>query len=158
MGRTRGTEEIRYGVGKQFLTLGELEPSPSAALTVFLTFLNAGIPRDKPGPFEDLAAFRVILEERLADAVFDGSRLSRNSTAGDVDEDVKLVKRLGQFEGLEDDHLGGLPGEVFPCFLVVHGDFTGTRSHEDAGDGCLSLSRRVKSLFACHIKDSLCLY
>src|SRR6185503_8994405 len=92
--------------------LGELEAGAGAALTVLLALLHARIAREEAGLLEALAQLAVVDLQRARDAVADRSGLAARAAAVHRDDDVELVDRLRQRQGLLDDHLQHFIAEV----------------------------------------------
>src|SRR3954451_6429695 len=84
------------------LALRELEAGPGALLSVLLALLHARIAREETGLLETLAELGIVDLQRARDAVADGAGLSRGTAAVDRDDDVELVRRLGERERLLD--------------------------------------------------------
>src|SRR6266545_6437963 len=126
------------------LTLAELEAAPGALLSVLLALLDAGVPREESRLLEALPEFQVELAQRARDAVADGSRLRRRTTAGDDGQHVELLGRLRDREGLLGHHLQRfVAAEVVVEGLVVEMDLARAGAQPHARDGRLALSGRV---------------
>src|SRR5262245_7656184 len=93
------------------LALGELEPGARPALSVLFSLLHARIARENPRLLQFRPQRRLELHERPGDAVPHRARLPRLAPARHVDQDVELVVRLGQDQGLPHDALEGVVRE-----------------------------------------------
>src|SRR5690349_5238363 len=80
--------------GFKKLSLRKLEALACALLSVLLPFLDAWIACHQAGVFEGRTQVAIILEQRARNAVPDRSGLARGSAAGDIDHEVKLVRRF----------------------------------------------------------------
>src|SRR4051794_7338455 len=85
--------------------LAELEPRTGTLLAILLAFLLARVARQEAGRLEAVAQLGVESEQSAGDAVPNGAGLARAAAPGDADGDVELLHRLGQLQGLLDDHL-----------------------------------------------------
>src|SRR5262249_47864054 len=85
--------------------------------------------------FERRAKVRVVFHQRAGNAVPDRSRLTRWTTTGHVNDEVELVRGLGQLQRLTNDHPQGFVGEVTIERFVVNLNFTSTGSQVNSG-GC----------------------
>src|SRR5688572_33281412 len=83
------------------------------------------------------------MEQGARDAVADGARLARAATPGDGDDDVEPLGRLGQHQGLLDDHLEDFIGEVRVDRPAVDLDVARAGAQVDAGRSRLAPSRSV---------------
>src|SRR5215813_3577184 len=83
--------------------------------------------------FERRTKIRVELHQRSRDAVPDRSCLACWTTASHVDDEVKLVRGLGQLERLTNDHPQGFIGEVAIERLVVNLNLTSAGSQVNSG-------------------------
>src|SRR5690349_13960049 len=115
------------------LSLRELEAFACALLSVFLSFLDAWIARYESGVFEGGPQVGIELEQRACNAVTDRAGLPRGTTAGDVDHQVKLVRRLRQLQRLPNDHAQRFVGEVALKRFTVHLNFTSARPQINSG-------------------------
>src|SRR5690242_2810517 len=78
------------------LSLRKLEAFACALLSVLLSFLDAWIARHETSVFEGRPQVTIILDQRARDAVPDCASLARGSAAGDIDNQIKLVRRFRQ--------------------------------------------------------------
>src|SRR5512135_80184 len=122
------------------LPLRELEPGAGAALTVLLALLHARVAREEAGLLECPAELAVEEAERAGDPVADRAGLARAPAALDERDDVELVARLGELQGLADDHLEHVVRKVVLEGAVVDLDRSLAGTEEHAGDGFLAAS------------------
>jgi hypothetical protein len=115
------------------LTLRKLESFPSTLLSVLFAFLDSRIARYKTGMFESRTKVGVEFEQRSSDTVSDRSCLARRPTAGDVDNQIKLVRGFSQLQGLTNDHSQRFVGKVSIERLVVNLDFARAGSQINSG-------------------------
>src|SRR5688500_313474 len=105
------------------LSFRKLEPFPSTLLSVLLAFLDARIARHQAGVFKGRTQVSIELKQRARDAVPDRSCLTRRSTAGDVDYEVKLAGRFSQLQRLTNDHSQRFVREITFERFSVYLDF-----------------------------------
>lgn len=118
--------ETKFEIGS--LPLGKLETFPSTLLSVLFAFLDSRIASYKTGVFESGTKVGIVFEQCSSDAVSDRSGLARWTTASDVDNQIKLVRRFSQLQGLTDDHSQRFVGKVSIERFVVNLNFAGTGS------------------------------
>src|SRR5215510_10044281 len=75
----------------------------------------------------------VIFHQRSRNAVPDRSCLARWTTTSHVDDEIKLVRGLGQLQRLTNDHPQGFVGEVAIEWFVVNLNFTSAGSQVNSG-------------------------
>ncbi len=75
--------------------------------------------------------------------MFNRASLARNATAPDIDINIVFSQGLCQLQRLADNHLGGLPLEIFVNVTLVYGDVTISRPKPYPGDGCLPFASGV---------------
>src|SRR5215470_741182 len=85
--------------------------------------------------FERRPQVCVVLHQRSRNAVPDCSRLTRWTTTSHVDDEIKLVRGLGQLQRLTNDHPQGFVGEVTIERFVINLNFTSAGSQVNSG-GC----------------------
>src|SRR5689334_7483825 len=78
--------------------------------------------------FECRTKVCVVFHQRARDAVPDRSCLTRWTTARHVDDEIKLVRGLGQLQRLTNDHSQGFVGEVAIERFVIDLNFTSAGS------------------------------
>src|SRR5689334_15506506 len=83
--------------------------------------------------FECWTKIGIEFHQRARDAMPDRSCLAGWTTTRHVDDEVKLVRRLGQLQRLTNDHPQGFVGEVAIERFVVNLDFTSTGSQVNSG-------------------------
>src|ERR1041385_1978911 len=83
--------------------------------------------------FESRTKICVVFHQCSRNAMPDRSCLARWTTAGDVDDEIKLVRGLGQLQRLANDHSQGFVGEVAIERFVVNLDFTSAGSQINSG-------------------------
>src|ERR1051325_1371202 len=116
-----------------FLSLRKLEPLSRALLSVLLAFLDTRIAGHQTCMLESWTKIGIELEQCSRDAMPDRSRLAGRTTAGDVDDEVKLVRGFSQLQGLTNNHSQSFIGEVAVKRFVVDLDFTRTVSQINSG-------------------------
>src|SRR5690606_11548887 len=95
------------------------------------------------GSLDRRAQRRLVLGERLADAVLDRTGLSRKAAAGNGADHVVLALAAGDLERLVDDQSQSRTGEEHYLVATVDGDLAGARLEPHAGDGVLAAAGRV---------------
>jgi hypothetical protein len=115
------------------LSFRKLESFPSTLLSVLFAFLDSRIARHKTGVFESRTKVGIEFEQRSRDAVSDRSGLARRTTAGDVDNQIKLVRGFSQLQGLTDDHSQRFVGKVSIERFVINLDFARAGSQINSG-------------------------
>ena len=100
-------------------------------MSVLLAFLDSGIASDQTGMLKCWSQVNIILEQGARDAVTNSAGLTRWTTAGDVDEQIKLVRRLSQLQWLTNDHAERFVGEVPVESLVIDLDLAAAWSQID---------------------------
>src|ERR1051325_597673 len=83
--------------------------------------------------FECWTKIGIEFHQRARDAVPDRSCLARWTTACHVDDEVKLVRGLGQLQRLTNDHSQGFVGEVAIERFVINLNFTSAGSQVNSG-------------------------
>src|SRR6266446_3317729 len=102
----------RAGIARLCLSLGELEPTSSAALAVLFAFLHSAVAGEEAAAAEGDFEALVELGECPAEAHDNRAGLPGRSAAGGVDEDVHLAAGVGDLEGAEDGLAVAFVGEV----------------------------------------------
>src|ERR1044072_8074016 len=115
------------------LSLRKLEPFPRALLSVLLALLDPWIAGHETSMLQSWTKVGVVFEQRSRDAVSDRSRLARWTTTRNVDNEIKLVRGLGQLQRLTNDHPQGFVGEIAIESFVVNLNFAGTGSQINSG-------------------------
>ena len=78
----------------------------------------------------------------------DRSGLARWTTAGHVDDEIKLVRGFSQLQGLTNDHSQGFVGEVTVKRFVVDLDFARAGSQINSGRCRFASPRSVILIFS----------
>src|SRR5882757_1450063 len=129
--------------GSESLALGELEAAAGAGAAVLLALDDAAVARQEAALLHGAAQVRLVLGERLRDAVAHRAGLAREPAARHGGDHVELLAALRDVERLLDDHLLGRAREVDLLVAAVDGDLAGAGLHPDAGDGVLAPARGV---------------
>src|SRR5215210_4088595 len=108
---------------KFLLSLRKLESFPSTLLSVLLAFLDTGIAGHQACVLESGTKVGIEFEQRSRNAVSDRSRLASRTTAGDIDDEVKLVRGFSQLQGLTNNHSQSFIREVTVKWFVVDLNF-----------------------------------
>src|SRR5690606_30954166 len=94
------------------LTLGELEASASAFLSVFLTFLATCVTGKKARSLQTGTKLGVVHGECASDAELNSSSLAAFSATANGAVNVETLAGLGLHEGLTQDHHQGVARKV----------------------------------------------
>lgn len=122
-----------------FLSLAELRGFSGLMKTVFLTFFGSWVAGEVSFFLEDCSVgFCICDAECSCDTVTDCACLTCEAAALDVDEDVKLVRRVCCDERLIDDELHRVEWEVFFKRTLVDDDVALARDEADSCDGSFS--------------------
>src|SRR5215208_3541294 len=124
---------IRNSQFKFLLSLRKLESFPSTLLSVLLAFLDTGIAGHQACMLESRTKVGIKFEQCSGDAVSDRSRLASRTTAGDVDDEVKLVRGFSQLQGLTNNHSQSFVREVTVKWFVVDLNFARAGSQINSG-------------------------
>src|SRR5215213_8182821 len=122
------------------LALRELERLARLRPAVLLALYGAGVAGQEAALLEDAAQIRLEVRQSLGDAVTHGTRLARQTAAGDRADDVVLAGARGGDQRLLDQHPQHRAGEIDFDFTGVDHDLAGTRLDPDAGDRVLALA------------------
>ena len=95
------------------------------------------------GLVEHTAEIRLVIGQRLRDAVTHSAGLPRKTTTSHRDHDVILPGAACQNERLLKDHAQHGTGEIGALFFAVDLDAARSRLQPDAGDGVLALAGGV---------------
>src|SRR5580704_320526 len=129
--------------GRGSSALGELEAAARPGATIFLALDDAAVARQEAALLHSAAQIRLVLGERLGDAVAHRAGLARQPAARDGGDHVELLAALRDVERLLDDHLLGRAREIDLLVAAVDGDLAGARLDPDAGDGVLAPARGI---------------
>jgi len=121
--------------GLRMLSLRKLEPLACALLPVLLALFDAGISRDETSTLERGTKVGIVFEQGSRDAVTDRPGLACRATAGNVDDEIKLVRSLSQLQWLTNDHPQRFIWEIAFERLVIDLNFAGAGSQVNSG-GC----------------------
>ncbi len=130
------------------LSLRVLRSPPGASPSILLPLFDPGIPREKPGFFQNVFKIRVILKKGLRNPVTDGNGLPRDASSMNIHFDIELIPGPGQLQGLQGDHLAGLPPKVFFHRPLVDDELPFSRFQPNPCDGSLSFACGINGL--CH--------
>src|SRR5215213_5215196 len=125
------------------LSLGKLESFPSTLLSVLFAFLDTRIAGHQTCVLERWTKIGIEFEQRSRDAVSDRSRLASRTTAGDVDDEVKLVRGFSQLQGLTNDHSQSFIREVPVKRFVVDLNFARAGPQINSGSCRFATPRSV---------------
>lgn len=121
------------------LSLGELRSLARFVQSVLLTLFGSWVAGEVAFLLEDGSVRLAVCDaERSCYAVADSARLSGKAAAADVDEHVILVLGAGGNEGLIDDQLHRIEGEVFLKAALVDDDIALTCHETHSCDSGLS--------------------
>jgi hypothetical protein len=125
------------------LSLGELEASASALLSVFLTFLATRVACDKAGFLQAWAKIWIEFNQGSRNTVTHSASLTRYAAAINIDQDVELIDRIGQLQGLTNNHSVGFTFEVIFNAALINGDLAGAGSEENPRGRGFATTRSV---------------
>src|SRR5918912_3769156 len=141
------------------LPFRELEALARALLSVLLAFFDARVARDEPRMLQGRAQVGVEFDERARDAVADRAGLACWPASIHVDENVKLVRRLGQLQRLADNHAQRLVRKILLEGFAIDLDFARARPQIDARRRSLaptcSVILNLSHSFSCPLNLSL---
>src|SRR5579859_5793773 len=122
------------------LTLGELERPAGLRLAVLLALDHARVAGEETALLEDATELRLVVGERLGQAMAERPGLAGKSAAGDGRAHVVLAVPIGGDDRLLDHHLEDGPSEILGEILAVDKDAAATAGEPDAGDRILALA------------------
>src|SRR5712692_1424442 len=120
--------------------LGELERAAGLGAPVFLALDHPRVAGEKAVALEHGPQVRLVIHQRLGDAVAHRSRLAGEPAARDRADDIVLALAIGRDQRLLDQHAQHRPGEEDLHRLLVHGDAAGAGLDPDPGDRVLALA------------------
>src|SRR5215212_703300 len=123
--------------------LRELEAAAGFLLAVLLALDDARVAGQEALLLEGAAQLRLVIGERLREAVAHGAGLAREAAARDRDHDVVLVGPVHELQGLLEDHAQDRTREIDVHRALVHRDRAAAGLDPDAGDRVLALAGRV---------------
>lgn len=135
------------------LTLRVLVTSAGSAQTVLFAFLLTRIAGQEAGLLQDRTKGGIHQQQGAGNTVTHGFGLTGHAAASHVDAHVQLFSQLGQHEGLTDDHLQGLAGEVIFKGTTVHRDVAGASVDAGAGSGGLAAAGAVFEFVAHDVRS-----
>src|SRR3954454_24503158 len=115
------------------LALRELERLARFRTAVLLALHDTGVAGQEAALLGDAAQIRLEVGQSLRDAVTHGTRLARQTAAGDRADDIVLAGARGGYQRLLDQHPQHRAGEIDLDFAGVDHDLAGTRLDPDAG-------------------------
>src|SRR5690606_11624920 len=125
------------------LALRELE-APAGLLAAVLFALNhAAIAGHEASVLQRRTKRRLVISQRLRDAVTHSAGLARETRTGDGRDHVELAFALGDLERLVDHHAQNRAREVGVAGLAVDRDVALAGLHPNAGNRVLALAGRV---------------
>ena len=89
------------------------------------------------------AQLRLVVRQRLGEAVAHRAGLAGEAAAGDGDGEIVLAEAVGDDERLVEDHAQHRPGEIDVERLAVDGRLALAGLDPDARDGVLALAGRI---------------
>ena len=116
--------------------LAELRGTAGGLEAVLFTFLHPRIAGQETGFLQGSTEIRIRLAKSTADAMPDGTGLTRQAAAIHVDQDIKSVA-AGKNQRLPNGHLKRLQSEILINIALVNGDLPITGNQSDAGNGLL---------------------
>src|SRR5215472_7638111 len=137
------------------LPLRELEAAACLRTAVLLALDDARIARQEPALLQNGAQIRLERDQRFGDSMAQRTRLSRQTAAGDLADDVVLTVARGGDKRLAKDHAQHGTREVDGLFLAVDVDATGARLDPDARDRVLALARGIGAAVPVELRAAL---
>jgi hypothetical protein len=131
------------------LSFRELRSFPGSAPSILLSLFDPRIPCQKAGLFQSSFIFFVNLKKSFRYAVADGDRLSRDSSAMNIDLHIELGPGSGQFERLYGHHFTGFPAEIVLHRPLIHEEFSLSRLEPYPRYRILPFTCRINGL--CHV-------
>src|SRR5262249_41830034 len=132
--------------------LRELEAASGLALAVLLALDDAAVARQEALRLQHRPQLRLIVGERLADAVAERASLARKSAARHRADDIVLAEAGGDGERLVEQHAQHRAREIDGAVAAVHRDLAVAGLDPDARDGVLALARRVSSALCVELR------
>src|SRR3954469_25392367 len=127
------------------LALRELERLARLGAAVLLALHGTGVAGQEAALLQHAAQIRLEAGQRLGDAVTYGTRLARQTAAGNRADDVVLAGAGSGDQRLLDQHPQHRTGEVDFDFAGVDHDLAGARLDPDAGNRVLALAGGVSA-------------
>src|SRR5271165_833537 len=146
--RERGNPAQTGRVGEGFRSalsaLRELEAAAGLALAVFLALDDAAVARQKALLLHQRPQRRLVIGQRLADAVPHRTGLTGQPAALDRAPNIELTEPVGSHERLVDQHAQHRPCEIDRAFAAVDVDFAVAGLDPHAGDRVLALAGGIR--------------
>src|SRR3954464_1272245 len=127
------------------LALRELEASAGFLLAVLFPLDDTRVAGEEALALQRRPQIRLVIGERLGEAVTHRPRLAGEPAAGDRDGEIVLPMALRDCERLLQDHAQHGPGKIDLDGLRVDDDLARTRPDPDAGDRVLALARGISA-------------
>src|SRR5215213_5921564 len=137
------------------LALRELEAAAGLLLAVLLTLDDARIAGQEAFLLERAAKIRLVVGQRLGEAVTDCAGLAGETATVNVDGDVVLAFALGDLERLSEDHAQHGTGEVDLGRTTVDHDLAGAGLDPHAGNRVLALAGGIGAAERVELLDVL---
>ena len=125
------------------LALRELERLARLGAAVLLALHSTGVAGQEAALLQHAAQIGLEIRQRLRDAVTHGTRLARQTAAGNRADDVVLAGTGCCDQRLLDQHAEHRTGEIDFDVAGIDGDLAGARLDPDAGDRVLALAGGV---------------
>src|SRR5690606_4895470 len=125
------------------LALRELEAPAGLLAAVLLTLNHAAIAGHEASVLQRRTKGRLIIGQRLRDAMTHSAGLAREARTCDGRDHVELAFALGDLERLVDHHAQNRAREVRVAGLAVDGDIALAGLHPNARDSVLTLAGGV---------------
>ncbi len=88
-------------------------------------------------------------KERFRDSMTDRLGLASNASAMDIDRHIKLISSSCEIEGLENNHLTGLPPKITLQRPLIDNEFSFPGFEPNPCNGCLSFACSINGF--CHV-------
>src|SRR5689334_21197832 len=115
--------------------LRELEATSGFRLAVFFALDDAAVAREEALLLERWPQARLVIEQRLGDAMAHRAGLTREATAHHGAVHIELAHAVDDQERLIDQHAQHGPREIDRTVAAVDRDLAGAGLHPDARDG-----------------------
>jgi len=104
------------------LPLRELEALTRALLSILLPLFDAWITRNQACLLQSRTKVRVEFNQSASNAVSNRTCLARRAAPTNINQKVKLIRRLSQLQRLPDDHPQGFIGKILIEGFLVDSD------------------------------------
>src|SRR5690348_8772860 len=111
--------------------LRELEAASGLGLAVFLALDHATVAREKALRLQRRTKPRLVIEQRLGDAMPHRAGLAREAAADHGAVHIELAEAIDDDERLIDQHAQHRPREIDRAVATVDGDLARARLHPD---------------------------